>query len=410
MKTLLKVSALTAVTTLVLACGGSSGEGPEGSSGTGSAGSGGSAGAGATSSSSGGSAGSGGSEATGGTAAAGGEGASDGGAGGDAAPFPTCLGTSVPVELVGTTLFTNVTVGSGASAVTGAFLIDYGSGESQIDPSAFAAPGPTATSCTGSADAGPFGQHCTYPAFDFITNRGSVSLLTEDFPDNTSPRQTGIVGTDLLSYTAFTLDYTDRKIYMANAAFCADAELIGAGFVAMSTAGFFAHNPATLKPKDDFAPADAGVSIPNSPEVTVSFAGATASAMVDTGFDDAGHPGAVNINAAFLAAIVGQDDSALVRDPSLDQTLTTCTGEDEQTAAYRPTAGKVLEFIATDGSVARSVSSAVFYLKPASNAETVCGGIGAWTVPAAQLGASFDEGAGMVVFDPITSRVWIPKG
>jgi hypothetical protein len=407
MKTLLKVSAFTAVATLLLACGGSSGNGPEGSSGTGS---GGSAGAGATSSSSGGSAGSGGSEATGGTAAAGSEGALDGGAGGDAAPFPTCLGTSVPAELVGTTLFTNVTVGSGASAVTGAFLIDYGSGASQIDPSAFAAPGPTATSCTGSADAGPFGQRCTYPAFDFITNRGSVTLLTEDFPNNTSPRETGIVGTDLLSFTAFTLDYTDRKIYMANAVFCSDAELTGAGFVAMSTAGFFAHNVATLKPKDDFAPADAGVPIPNSPEVTVSFAGATASAMVDTGFDDAMHPGAVNINAAFLAAIVGQDDSALVRDPSLDQTLTTCTGEDEQTAAYRPSAGNVLEFIATDGSVARSVSSAVLYLKPASNAETVCGGIGAWTVPAAQLGASFAEGAGTVVFDPITSRVWIPKG
>jgi hypothetical protein len=407
MKTLLKVSAVTAVTTLLLACGGSSGEGAEGSSGKGSGGSG---GAGATSSSSGGSAGSGGSAATGGTAAAGGEGPLDGGAGGDAAPFPTCLGTSVPAELVGTTLFTNVTVGSGASAVTGAFLIDYGSGASQIDPSAFAAPGPTATSCTGSADAGPFGQRCTYPAFDFITNRGSVTLLTEDFPNNTSPRETGIVGTDLLSFTAFTLDYTDRKIYMANAVFCSDAELTGAGFVAMSTAGFFAHNVATLKPKDDFAPADAGVPIPNSPVVTVSFAGATASAMVDTGFDDAPHPGAVNINAAFLAAIVGQDDSALVRDPSLDQTLTTCTGEDEQTAAYRPSAGNVLEFIATDGSVARSVSSAVLYLKPASNAETVCGGIGAWTVPAAQLGASFAEGAGTVVFDPITSRVWIPKG
>jgi hypothetical protein len=179
---------------------------------------------------------------------------------------------------------------------------------------------------------------------------------------------------------------------------------------AMSTAGFFAHNLATLKPKDDFAPADAGVSIPNSPEVTVSFAGATASAMVDTGFNDAVHAGAVNINAAFLAAILGQDDSALVRDPSLDQTLTSCTGEDEQTAAYRPTAGNVLEFIAIDGSVARSVSTVLFYVKPASNAETICGGIGAWTVPAAQLGASFDEGAGMVVFDPITSRVWIPKG
>src|SRR5580658_927346 len=95
MKTLLKVSAFTAVATLLLACGGSSGNGPEGSSGTGS---GGSAGAGATSSSSGGSAGSGGSEATGSMAAAGGEGPLDGGAGGDAAPFPTCLGTSVPAE------------------------------------------------------------------------------------------------------------------------------------------------------------------------------------------------------------------------------------------------------------------------------------------------------------------------
>jgi hypothetical protein len=34
---------------------------------------------------------------------------------------------------------------------------------------------------------------------------------------------------------------------------------------------------------------------------------------------------------------------------------------------------------------------------------------GAWTVPAAQMGASFLVDAQAVVFDPISSRVWLPK-
>jgi hypothetical protein len=38
-----------------------------------------------------------------------------------------------------------------------------------------------------------------------------------------------------------------------------------------------------------------------------------------------------------------------------------------------------------------------------------CGGIETWTVPAAQMGASFLVDAQAVVFDPISSRVWLPK-
>ena len=36
-----------------------------------------------------------------------------------------------------------------------------------------------------------------------------------------------------------------------------------------------------------------------------------------------------------------------------------------------------------------------------------CGGIGTWTTPAAQIGASFFADVGVLVFDPFSSRVWI---
>jgi hypothetical protein len=37
-----------------------------------------------------------------------------------------------------------------------------------------------------------------------------------------------------------------------------------------------------------------------------------------------------------------------------------------------------------------------------------CGGISTWTVPAAQVGASFFIDEQALVVDPTTSRVWIP--
>jgi hypothetical protein len=36
-----------------------------------------------------------------------------------------------------------------------------------------------------------------------------------------------------------------------------------------------------------------------------------------------------------------------------------------------------------------------------------CGGIGTWTVPAAQIGASVLAELGLVVFDPFGARVWV---
>ena len=36
-----------------------------------------------------------------------------------------------------------------------------------------------------------------------------------------------------------------------------------------------------------------------------------------------------------------------------------------------------------------------------------CGGIGTWSIPAAQVAASFHVDARRIVFDPYTSRVWM---
>ena len=50
----------------------------------------------------------------------------------------------------------------------------------------------------------------------------------------------------------------------------------------------------------------------------------------------------------------------------------------------------------------------MIFVKHTPQAAKVCGGIGTWTVPAAQIGTSFFIDAAAVVFDPPRHRVWLP--
>jgi hypothetical protein len=287
-------------------------------------------------------------------------------------------------------------------------LLDFATTFSSIDLGAFPSP-PTTSGC----DPTLLGELCTVPGFAFFGPAGTVTLTTEDFSGiGGTVRQAGIVGTDFLSEQVFTLDYAGGSAFAATqAAFCSEAELAGAGFAPLSTAGFYAKDLASLKPYTDVdGTASPGTSVPDVPTVPVSIGGVAALAQLDTGFDDDVTKFSVNINEAFFAAIQSGAASALVRDSTLDTSLSTCvSGVTESVQGYRLAPGAALDFVAEDGTTPRTYPGAVVFVKNTPAAASQCGGIGTWTVAAAQVAASYFNDLGAIVFDPFGSRVWIPK-
>ncbi|HUK64836.1 MAG TPA: hypothetical protein VLV15_15960, partial [Dongiaceae bacterium] len=150
-------------------------------------------------------------------------------------------------------------------------------------------------------------------------------------------------------------------------------------------------------------------SVPDVPTVPVRLAGIDALAQLDTGFNDTVHAHSININQALVTAVLNANSSALVRDSSLDLTLSTCVGVSEPVEGYRLGAGTTFDFVTPDGGVARAEHDALIFAKNTPMAAKVCGGIGTWTVPAAQVAGSFYVDDQVIVFDAISSRVWVPR-
>jgi len=143
------------------------------------------------------------------------------------------------------------------------------------------------------------------------------------------------------------------------------------------------------------------------PTVPVRVAGVTAVAQLDTGFADTRIRHSVNINTAFFDAIQAANPGALVRDAASDLSLTTCAGVAEPVEAWRLAPGMSFDLVGESGAAARTEKSAVLFVKRTPAAARRCGGIGTWSAPAAQVATSFYVDAGVVVFDPFASRVWI---
>jgi hypothetical protein len=81
----------------------------------------------------------------------------------------------------------------------------------------------------------------------------------------------------------------------------------------------------------------------------------------------------------------------------------------EKLTGYKVQEGQDLELVGEGGAVARRARVEAVYLKSRSAETFRCGGVSTWTVPAAQVGASFFIDAQALVVDPASSRVWIPK-
>ena len=316
----------------------------------------------------------------------------------------SCAGMSMTLTLSNEEAYVDVPVGT----EKGQFVLDYGSNFSFIDLSAFAAPGPTTTGCIR-ADVGGL---CSVSDFAFFTAPMTVNLTAANYSGLTGTvRQAGIIGTDLLGQYVITLDYAGGHVYASpEASFCSASTLGSAGFVPLSVAGFFQNDTSTLEPFTDVDDAgDSQYTVPDVPTVAVQLDGIAALAQLDTGFSDLTSPYAVNINDALFAAVNGAHPGALVRDASLDQTLTTCEVDVSETVrGYRLATGAAFA-LGPAGAVARSYPNATIFLKETPDAAVSCGGISTWSVPAAQVGASFFDGMQALVFDPFSARVWIPK-
>jgi hypothetical protein len=218
------------------------------------------------------------------------------------------------------------------------------------------------------------------------------------------------LGTDFLSTGIYTLDYAGKRMLHAEskAAACTDDELLKAGFAPLSTAGFFANDFARLKPLQDVDRDAVGtITVANVPTVPVRIAGTDALTQLDTGFEDSVVPHSINVNVAYLEAVQAASPGALIRDAAHDLTLSTCAGVSEPVEAYRLADGRAFEMIDVQGGRARTWGDATVFVKRTPAAARKCAGIGTWSVPAAQIGASFFTDMRVVVFDPIASRVWI---
>ena len=349
--------------------------------------------------------------------------------------LPSCVGVSIPMRTSGEKSYVAVPMSppdagapagdagdAGADALSprgssvGDFLIDFGANGSTIDLKGFkGSTPPTPAQCFG--DPAIPGATCYFDHFDFFGTWGRVGLVTADYGVLfSSVRQSGIIGTDFLANYPFTLDYEKGKIHKADPkAFCTDAQLLGAGFSPIPTGGFYANDTKKLRPLSEVlaapdAASTAGFTVPNVPTVPIAIGGVRALAQIDSGYDDRVTRHSMNVNQALLEQIQTKDPGLLVRAPEDDLFLTTCAaGVSQKAAAYRLRKGTAVDFIAEGGVVGRHDEGNVVFVKDKIPEAEKCGGIDTWTVPAAQLGASFLVDAFSVIFDPFSSRVWIPK-
>ncbi|MBK7400319.1 MAG: hypothetical protein IPJ34_29715 [Myxococcales bacterium] len=322
-------------------------------------------------------------------------------------PLPSCLGETRATVISSGLPFTDVSVGTSPSKVTGKFLLDLATTGSTIDLGAFTGTKPTASGCNPAL----LGQSCKFTDLDFFGSWGMVTLRTADHSGITgSVREAGILGTDFFSVLALTLDYTGKRVHRTTkASLCDDATLAGAGFSPLSSAGFYSNDFGKLKPLTAVdAAAPTGVTVANVPTVPLWVAGVRADAQLDTGFDDGLVPFSINVNQAFFDAIKAKSPTALVRDSSRDLVLSTCVGGlSEPVEAYTLSAGNAAELRTEAGVAAHSYPKAVLFVKRTPVGAKVCGGIGTWTAPAAQVAASIFLDAGAILFDPFSSRVWM---
>ncbi len=258
-----------------------------------------------------------------------------------------------------------------ADGVSGQFLIDYGATRSSLSAGVFKGPEGSvrnaALSLPGVA-AAPF------------------VLWSYGMPLAPPSGLLGVVGTDLLS--RLSVQFAGRSVFVG-AEPCQSDALRAKGLAPISQRGFFAVDPSL---NDDHHP--------NVPVVFIGLGGVHAPAQVDTGYDDISYTHSVDINQPLFDRLV---ESGVVLDHVADINIATCASA-ENRSVYR-VKDRALAIETEQGATIVNIETFHLILKRANG----CGGIGAIDTPAAQLGASFLEAFGAIVFDPQSATLWIKK-
>ena len=258
-----------------------------------------------------------------------------------------------------------------ADGVSGQFLLDYGATRSSLSAASFA----TSTGALKSVN-------LSLPGFD----HGVFELKRYDLPLQAADRQLGVIGTDFLSL--LTVQITESAVFLGEQP-CQPATMRARGFVPVSQDHFFSSDPSAVDAR-----------LPNVPIVFLRLGATRVWAQIDTGYDDAIYPHSVDINQALYERLI-QDGMRLRR--VSEMTVLTCEGR-ETRPVYAVDNSLVVE---TDQSEPIVRTGNFFLVLKQANG---CGGIGAMSEPAAQLGASFLRLFRAIVFDPKSKTVWLDVG
>jgi hypothetical protein len=256
-----------------------------------------------------------------------------------------------------------------ADGVSGHFLLDFGATTSSLSARVFA----TSTEPLKSVS-------LSLPSF----RHGAFELKRYDLPRH---RQLGVIGTDFLSL--LSVQITESAVFLGEQP-CQPTTMRAHGFVPISQEHFFSSDPSAMDAR-----------LPNVPIVFLRLGATRVWAQIDTGYDDVIYPHSVDINQALYGRLI--KDGMRLRHVS-DITVSTCEGRET-----RPVYSLMDDSLIVETDQAQPiVRTQNFYLtlKQANG----CGGIGAMSEPAAQLGASFLQFFRAIVFDPKSKTVWLDVG
>jgi len=255
------------------------------------------------------------------------------------------------------------------AGLSGPFLLDYGATLSSLSADAFSGPAGSVKTAT-----------LSLPSFE----QGDFKLASYGQPLEGPKQRLGIIGTDFLSL--LSAQFTGNAVHLGAQA-CDPKALSARGLVPVAQTGFFSSDVSKV-----------GSGRPNVPVVFLRLGDVHAWAQIDTGYADSVYPHSVDINEALYDRLVA---NGVKMERTADVGVWTCEGHERRRAYVAEGSALAIE----NDRGERIVQTGRFHLivKPPNG----CGGIAAMATPAAQLGASFLQLFGTIVFDPKNETVWL---
>lgn len=256
-----------------------------------------------------------------------------------------------------------------ADGISGQFLLDYGATRSSLLASALVA-----------SDGSVRNAALSLPSFE----GGNFDLRHYDLPLQTTERQLGVIGTDFLSL--LSVQFTGSAVFLG-AQPCQPSALRAHRLIPIAQNGFFSSDPSMIDGR-----------LPNVPVLFLRLGEVHTWAQIDTGYDDTVYTHSVDINQALYERLV---NNGIKLERLAGISVSTCEGRESRNVYTVKGRSLVIE---TDQAKPIKRTDTFYLILKSANG---CGGIGAMTTPAAQLGASFLQLFGTVVFDPRFETVWL---